>query len=56
MAQEASEKCSKSKSMDYEVLINKYLRGELTKAEKREFDTLMANKEGFAKDVALMLL
>ena len=40
--------------MDYEVLIDKYLRGELTEEEKKEFDTLIANKEGFAKNVALM--
>ena len=40
--------------MDYEVLIDKYLRGELTAKERNEFDILMFTKEGFADDVEMM--
>ncbi len=40
--------------MDYEVLIDKYLRGELTEEERQEFDTRMATDKEFADDVAMM--
>ena len=40
--------------MDYEVLIDKYLRGELTQEERQEFDTRMATDKEFAEDVAMM--